>query len=132
MRKRLVAWKVNCFREINMYRLHQLHRTQLTAFSIVSFDLHFYSFKIFLCFWLASILIFITCWCWPNLENQSLRRQGMMYHVARHFWRTRGRRWPNCFPPTFLDPLRLPVWRHIVTGKSLGSLVQISKGYHSY
>ena len=37
-----------------------------------------------------------------------------------------------CFPPKFLDPPRLPVWRHIVTGKSLGSLVQISKGYDSY
>ena len=37
-------------------------------------------------------------------------------------------KWLYCFPPTFLDPLRLPVWRH----KSLGSLVQISKGYHSY
>ena len=32
----------------------------------------------------------------------------------------------------FLDPLRLPVWRHIVTGKSLGSLVQISERYDSY
>ncbi|CAH3147809.1 unnamed protein product, partial [Porites evermanni] len=32
----------------------------------------------------------------------------------------------------FLDPLRSPVLRHIVTGKSLGSLVQISKGYDSY
>ena len=30
------------------------------------------------------------------------------------------------------DPLRLPVWRHIVTGKTLGLLVQISKGYDSY
>ena len=28
--------------------------------------------------------------------------------------------------------VRLPVWRHIVTGKSLGSFVQISKGYDSY
>ena len=36
------------------------------------------------------------------------------------------------FPPKFLDPLRLPVWRHIVTGKNLGSLVQISKGNYSY
>ena len=33
----------------------------------------------------------------------------------------------NCFPSKFLDPLHLPVWRHIATGKSLGSLVQISK-----
>ena len=32
----------------------------------------------------------------------------------------------------FLDPLCLPVWRHRVTGKSLGSLVQISNGYDSY
>ena len=32
----------------------------------------------------------------------------------------------------FLDPLRLPVWRHIVTHKNLGSLVQIGKGYDSY
>ena len=31
------------------------------------------------------------------------------------------------FPPTFLGPLRLPVERHIITGNSLGSLVQISK-----
>ena len=37
-----------------------------------------------------------------------------------------------CFPPTFLDPFRLPVWRHIVTGKSLRSLVQISMRYNSY
>ena len=37
-----------------------------------------------------------------------------------------------CFPPKFLDPVRLPVWRHIVTGKSRGSLVQFSKGYDSY
>ena len=37
-----------------------------------------------------------------------------------------------CFPPKFVDPLRLPVWRHIVTGKSLRPLVQISKGYDSY
>ena len=36
------------------------------------------------------------------------------------------------FSPSSLDPLRLPVWRHIVTGKSLGSLVQISKEYDSY
>ena len=36
------------------------------------------------------------------------------------------------FPPKFLDPLWLPVWRHIVTSKRLGSLVQISKGYDSY
>ena len=35
------------------------------------------------------------------------------------------------FSTKFLDPLRLPVWRHIVTSKSLGSLVQISKGYDS-
>ena len=42
----------------------------------------------------------------------------------------RGGGWLCCFPPTFLDPLRLPVWRHIATGKSLGSLVQIRKGYH--
>ena len=41
-------------------------------------------------------------------------------------------RWLYCFPPKFLDPLRLPVWRHIVTRKSLGSLVQISKGHDSY
>ena len=41
-------------------------------------------------------------------------------------------RWLYCFPPKFFDPPRLPVWRHIVTGKSLGSLVQISKGYDSY
>ena len=35
---------------------------------------------------------------------------------------------------TFLDPLRMPVWRGggIVTGKSLGTVVEISKGYHSY
>ena len=38
-------------------------------------------------------------------------------------------KWPfhstlSCFPPKVLDPLCLPVWRHIVTGKSLGSLVQ--------
>ena len=34
-----------------------------------------------------------------------------------------------CFPTTFLDPFCLPVWRHIIKGKSLGSLVQISKGF---
>ena len=45
---------------------------------------------------------------------------------------TGGRRKLYCFPPKFRDPLRLPVWRHTVTGKSLGSLVQISKGYDSY
>ena len=38
MRKRLVAWKVTCFRKIDIYRLHQLDRT---AFSIVSCDMHF-------------------------------------------------------------------------------------------
>ena len=38
----------------------------------------------------------------------------------------------QCFPPKFLDPLRLPVWRYIVTGKNLGSLVQISKRNDSY
>ena len=36
------------------------------------------------------------------------------------------------FSTKFLDPLLLPVWRHIVTGMSLGSLVKISKGYDSY
>ena len=41
-------------------------------------------------------------------------------------------RWLYCFPPTYLGPLRLPVWRQIVTGKILGSLVQLSKGYLSY
>ena len=43
-----------------------------------------------------------------------------------------GGRWHHFFKPKFFDPLRLPVWRHIVTGKSLGSLVQISEGYDSY
>ena len=36
------------------------------------------------------------------------------------------------FSTEFLDPLRLPVWRHIVTGKSLGSLMTISDGNDSY
>ena len=55
MRKRLDAWKVTCFRKIDIYRLHQLHRT---AFSIVPFDMHFYLFKLFLRFSLASIFYF--------------------------------------------------------------------------
>ena len=37
-----------------------------------------------------------------------------------------GGRWLYCFPTTFLDPLCLLVWRHTATGKSLGSLVQIT------
>ena len=33
-----------------------------------------------------------------------------------------------CFPITFLDPLRLPVCRHIATGESFVSLEQIQRG----
>ena len=36
------------------------------------------------------------------------------------------------FSTYVLDPLRLPVWRYIVKGKSPRSLVKISKGYDSY
>ena len=43
-----------------------------------------------------------------------------------------GGGWLYCFPLKFLDPLRLPVWRHIVTGKNLGWLVQVSEGCDSY
>ena len=132
MTKRLVAWKVTCFREINMYRLHQLDRTQLTG--------------LFHCLiWLAFLFI-------QNISllligfNINFRNLLMLTKFGKSvtptsrngvpccttFLKGRGRRWPYCFPPTFLDPLCLPVWRHIVTGKSLGSLVQISKGYHSY
>ena len=52
--------------------------------------------------------------------------------LSKSFVKIRGRGGNYCFPPKFLDPLRLPVGRHIVTGKSLGSLVQISKGYDNY
>ena len=91
MRKRLVAWKVTCFRKIDIYGLHQLDRT---AFSIVSFDMHFYLFKIFLRFWLASFFYFHNllvltkfgkCFRLYNHCHRSLRHQGMMYRVARNF-----------------------------------------------
>ena len=34
------------------------------------------------------------------------------------------------FPVTFIDPFRVPVWRHIATGERFASLLQISVGRH--
>ena len=35
-----------------------------------------------------------------------------------------------CFPITFIDPFRVPVWRHTATGECFASLLQISVGRH--
>ena len=36
----------------------------------------------------------------------------------------------TCFPVTFIDPFRVPVWRHIATGERFASLQQISVRSH--
>ena len=35
-----------------------------------------------------------------------------------------------CFPITFIDPFRVPVWLHIATGERFASLLQINVGRH--
>ena len=69
----------------------------------------------------------------PTTVFCELSDQKSIYCLEFSFtWgRLRIPKWPFsfhtfCFPPKVLDPLCLPVWRHIVTGKSLGSLVKTS------
>jgi len=68
-------------------------------------------------YWLMKVKFEV---CMPNQILPKIEKKTFNFKVNK------------CFPPKFLDPLRLPVWRHIVTGKSLGSLVQISKGCNSH
>ena len=66
MRKRLVAWKVTCFRKlIYTDSINWTGRpcplSHLTCIFIYS--------KYFSVFDWPQFFIFITCWFWPNLEN---------------------------------------------------------------
>ena len=76
----------------------------------------------------SCFLCFYTRRTWSSAVRRVYlycsRKLYFMHKVKRY--KEEGR-WLYCFSPTFLNPPRLPSWRHIVTGKSFGRLCKLAR-----
>ena len=64
-------------------------------------------------------------------RNDELAYDNSYFRIQQQGW-SEGRAISIVFMCLSMTYSSLPVWRHVLTGESLGSLVQICKGHHSH